>query len=180
MRFLTGGKTVLTRMQGLQCSVLLGVLFLFATPLQAGDADNAGEVIDESHDGEVFVENRGQWVPVPLVISNPTVGTGLQGVLMYLHPQKPGSTHNTTTGIVGMYTNTDSWFTGLFHDDDWKNDTIRFSGFIGTGEFNLDFYGIGEGGIIRDNPIPYEFDITVAVLKPQIRVPITGLPACST
>ena len=162
-----------THSSRLQRIVILGILVLFAMPLQAGDGDNAGEVIDESHDGEAFVENKGQWVPVPLVVSNPTVGTGLQAVLMYLHPQKPGSTHNTTTGIVGMYTNTDSWFTGLFHDDYWNNDTIRFSGFIGTGEFNLDFYGIGEGGIIGDNPIPYEFDMTVAVLKPQVRIPGT-------
>jgi hypothetical protein len=108
-----------------------------------------------------------------LIVSNPTVGTGVQAILMYLHPKQPGATHNTTTGVAGMYTDSNSWFTGIFHDDYWKNDTIRFSAFVGTGEFNLDYYGVGEGNIIGDNPIPYEFDMVVGVVKTQIRIPQT-------
>jgi hypothetical protein len=153
--------------------ILFFVLLFNGPTLFASNLDSAAEVIDDSHDSEAVVENKGQWVPVPLIVSNPTVGTGLQAMLMYLHPKKSDATHNATSGIVGMYTDTNSWFTGIFHDDYWQNDTIRFSGFIGTGEFNLDYYGVGEGSIIGNNPIPYEFDMLVGVLKLQFRIPQT-------
>jgi hypothetical protein len=155
-------------------SCLILLLVITVLPLHAANLDNVDEVLDDSHEAEAVTEKKkGQWVPVPMIISNPTVGSGVQAVLMYLHPKQEDITHNTTTGIVGMYTDTESWFTGVFHDDYWKNDTIRFSGFIGTGEFNLDYYGIGEGNPIGDNPIPYEFDMVVGVAKLQMQVPGT-------
>ena len=154
--------------------LLIYLLFLLCSAVTfASNLDNPDEIIDDSHDSEAVIETKGQWVPIPIPVSNPTVGSGLQAVLMYLHPKKSDATHNATTGIVGMYTDTNSWFTGVFHDDYWKNDTIRFSGFIGTGEFNLDYYGVGEGSIIGDNPIPYEFDMVVGTLKLQARIPKT-------
>jgi hypothetical protein len=147
-------------------------LISVSAPVVASNADNVDEILEESLEGEALVKNKGQWVPVPMIVSNPTVGTGLQAVLMYLHPEQPGSTHNVTTGLVGMYTDTSSWFTGVFHDDSFMDDRFRISGFLGTGTFYLDYYGIGD--ITGDKSIPYEFNMNVATVKLQARIPETS------
>lgn len=100
---------------------------------------------------------KGSWVVVPIPISNPTVGTGLQGVLLYLHPKadKASGAPNATSGLGGMYTDSKSWAAGVFHDGNWADDTYRYRVFLGAGDFNLMFYGIGDRPIFSDNPIPY-------------------------
>ncbi len=150
------------------------LLLLVVVPVYAADKENTDEIIDESIQTASVYESKGQWVPVPIPVSNPTVGTGLQAVLMYLHPKHAESTHNSTTGLVGMYTDTDSWFTSIFHDGSSVNDTIRYTGFLGAAHMNLHFYGIGDSTIIGDRSIPYGFDMIVTSGKVQIRIPDTS------
>jgi len=146
--------------------------FTISAFLNASDVDVVDDFFDDGHDAEVVAEDeKGQWVPVPIPVSNPTVGTGLQAVLLYLHPRSNDAQHNTTSGIMGMYTDSESWATGIFHDDYWLNDRIRFTGALGNGKFNLKFYGIGDDGIISNNPIPYEFKMNIGLLKLQTRLP---------
>ena len=63
-------------------------------------------------------DQEGNWLPVPIPISNPTVGTGLQGILLYIHPQKSTEKDNPnpTSGVALMYTDSDSKLLGIFHD----------------------------------------------------------------
>jgi hypothetical protein len=94
---------------------------------------------------------------VPIPISNPTIGTGLAVSLLYLHPQKTGDNtgRTTTSGLLGMYTSTDSWATGVFHEGFYWNDRLRLRGGLVYGDFNLKFYGIGNDAFLRDNPLDY-------------------------
>ena len=89
---------------------------------------------------------QGSWVAVPIPVSNPTIGTGLQATLLYLHPKISSAPNvpNATSGVMGMYTDTESWFVGGFHDGNWSDDRYRFSVFGGTNEFDLDYFGTGE------------------------------------
>jgi hypothetical protein len=121
-----------------------------------------------------LTDNAGQWLPVPLIVSNPTIGTAFEPILLYMHPRKADSTHNATTGLVGMYSDTKSWFTGAFHDGSSMGDSVRYFGFLGTGHMNLNFYGIGDGGLIGDRSIPYEFDALVTTMKLQKRIADTS------
>lgn len=143
---------------------------IFLSPVSAGEYEE--DLIEETKDVASLVKKEGTWVPVPIPVANPTVGAGLQAVLMYLHPKKPDTKHNTTSGIVAMYTNTESWFTGIFHDDYLQADKYRYSIFMGTGKFNLDFYGIGNGQ--GDRSISYEFDMQVFAPKFQVRISKSG------
>ena len=61
---------------------------------------------------------KGTWLPVPIPVSNPTIGSGLQAALLYLHPQtsKDPGVPSATSGVIGMYTNTNSELVGGFHD----------------------------------------------------------------
>ena len=55
-------------------------------------------------------KQQGAWLPVPIPVSNPTVGTGIQAALLYLHPKTStdSTALNPTSGIMGMYTDSDS------------------------------------------------------------------------
>ena len=131
-----------------------------------------GRVIDQVDDAReikaLAAKPRGAWLPVPIPISNPTIGSGLQFALLYLHPKKSADPEvpNATSGVIGMYTNTDSWLAGGFHDGNWKDDLYRFRIMIGTGEFNLDYFGVGDNPDLAENPI--EYNITSDILFSQL------------
>ncbi len=131
-------------------------------------ADQANEV------KTVAKEAEGAWLPVPIPVLNPTVGSGLQAALLYMHPRKSEDTTvpNATSGIIGMYTDTRSWFAGGFHDGNWREDLFRFRIIGGTGNFNLKYYGRGEGSIFADNPVQYS--ITGDILLTQLLRRIPG------
>jgi outer membrane protein assembly factor BamA len=118
-------------------------------------------------------KEQGTWLPVPIPISNPTIGTGLQATLLYLHPKDSAdpTVLNPTSGIVGMYTDSDSWFSGGFHDGNWENDLYRFRVLGGSGKFNLDYFGIGDDSNLRDNPIPYSISTDVVFTQFLTRFP---------
>ena len=67
--------------------------------------DYIDENKEDTQQSAELIPAKGNFVAVPIPISNPTVGTGLQAALLYLHPKKDDSqSQNSTSGIVGMYT----------------------------------------------------------------------------
>jgi hypothetical protein len=112
-------------------------------------------------------------VVVPIPISNPTIGTGLAVTALYLHPQKKEGSEVpiTTTGVVGLYTDSESWLTGIFHDGFYAEDRYRVRGVLGYGDFKLKFYGIGNNSIFRDNPINYQARTTAFMPRVLFKLP---------
>lgn len=156
----------------LVCAVLLAPGSTIA--YGAGEQSLEREVVHAEQVGKA-APGKGNWVAVPIPVSNPTVGTGLQGVLMYLHPKKPGNEQapNTTSGIATMYTDTHSWLVGGFHDASWANDQYRFTGIAGYGHFNLSYYGVGNNPALAKHPLAYSFSAALARAQLQVRVPGT-------
>jgi len=101
---------------------------------------------------------EGTWLSVPIPISNSTISSGLQAALLYLHPKEneDPDTPNSTSGIIGMYTNTETWMAGAFHDGTLKNDLFHYQIMIGTGELNLDYFGLSGDSSLQDDPIEYK------------------------
>jgi hypothetical protein len=134
------------------------MLCLCATDVVAVSVSSTEEdMVERAQDSSAAGVQKGAWIAVPIPIVDPAIGAGLQGALLYLHPKTsddPG-VPNATSGIVGMYTDTESWFAGGFHDGNAKEDLYRFSFLAGRADFNLDFYGLGDDPIFQDNPIPY-------------------------
>jgi hypothetical protein len=166
------------RVRSLAALFLLIILLVFMLPGLSWAAleDDMVDLADKNKAFKTAVkESKGKWMPVPIPVVNPTVGNGLQAVLLYLHPKTSigPTTLNATSGIMGMYTDTRSWFVGGFHDTAWEEDLYRFRILAGSGEFNLDYYGIGGGSIFADNPVPY--NITSDILLTQLlrRIPKT-------
>lgn len=156
--------------------ILLCVLFLWPVPASyAAEMPTAAQELQkEAEDaGSVFKKQR-RFVPVPIPIVNPTVGKGLAVVGMYLHPRKPEDSDLPTSisGVMGMYTDSESWVTGVFHEGYYGQDRYRVRGLLGYGVFNLKFYGIGDDSILRDHPIDYEAKTTAFLPRLLFRLPV--------
>ncbi len=117
-------------------------------------------------------DTKGSWVPVPIPISNPTVGTGLVGALLYLHPNTSSDPEapSAMSGVGALYTDSQSWFVGAFHEDYWLDDRLRFELAVGTGNFNLQYYGVGSDSIFADHPVDYNIKPKVSLLQLLVRL----------
>jgi hypothetical protein len=137
------------------------------------------EVTSRAKDSEesagVFKKER-RFVPVPIPVSDPTIGTGLAVAGLYLHPRREGDTVSPTSisGVFGMYTDTDSWMAGVFHEGFYSEDRYRVRSTLGYGEFNLKFYGVGDDSFFRDNPIDYKAEGIVFIPRVLFRLPFNN------
>ena len=95
-------------------------LILVSYPSRAATIeDEFIEFTEKAHDIKAKkIRLKGTWLTVPIPISNPTVGSGLQAAVLYLHPKESENPEvpNSTSGIGGMYTDSESWFAAGFHD----------------------------------------------------------------
>jgi len=155
--------------------IFLIVISLFVFPITGFASEVDQEIIDKKDDvvDAVTVTKRKQgFLAVPIPISDPTVGTGLGAVALYMHPQRGDDTvsKTATTGVFGMYTNTESWLVGIGHDDYWAEDRFRFTGALAYGEFNLKYYGVGDQPVLEENPLDYNFETLAFIPKFQVRL----------
>jgi outer membrane protein assembly factor BamA len=114
-------------------------------------------------------------VVTPIPVSNPTVGTGLQAVAMYLHEPRTAEADAPTpmSGLGAMYTDEQSWFAGAFHQDYLLNDTMRLLLVGGAGAVDLEYYGVGPDSEFADNPADYTLRSQIALVDTQYRLPWT-------
>jgi hypothetical protein len=153
------------------CLIFIVTIFSHATPAFASKLEEQTEELhsDADESSKMLKKDR-RFVPVPIPISNPSIGTGLGIAGIYLHPQKKGEPESvtSTSGVFGMYTDTDSWMVGVFHNGSYAHDRYRIKGILGYGEFNLDFYGVGDDSPLRDNPVNY--NARGILFKPEILI----------
>ncbi len=131
------------------------------------------EITTDSKEVGKSFKRESRVVVVPIPVSNPTIGTGLAVTALYLHPQikEGGDVPTTTSGVVGMYTDSESWLTGIFHDGFYADDRYRVRAALGYGDFKLKFYGIGNDSIFRDNPINYQARTTAFMPRVLFNLP---------
>lgn len=129
----------------MRASQLCGPVFalsLAATPALAASPEAVVRDIDKttSHAGRIAHDLGVVAMPIP--ISNPAIGSGvgLAGLALY----KVGETDKPwATGVGGVYMENGSWAAGVFQKAHFAGDKVRLTAFAGTGDFQLDFYGIG-------------------------------------
>lgn len=154
------------------------ILFGFVMPCFAENFGDKIEKVKKDAQGSRTLpskvlkkESRVVFVPIP--ISNPTIGTGLaiSGIYMHAGKEEDVSEKTTTTGVVGMVTDTDSWAVGAFHDGYYYDDAMRIRGLGAYGEFNLDFYGVGSDSVLQDNPVSYKSDVFAFMPRALFEMP---------
>lgn len=108
-------------------------------------------------------------VVAPIPISNPAFGTGIAGAaVLYYNPNK--ADQPWVTGLGGGYTSTDSWGAGVFHRMSDTHDRVRFVGFAGYGQANLNFYGIGPNAGSAGVSIKLHDEAFAGLADAQVRI----------
>ena len=83
---------------------------------------------------------KGNFVAVPIPISNPTLGTGLVGGAAYFYGQTPEQKlvqPASVTGVAGMYTDNDSKALGVAHQNYWDEDRWRLGAIVAMADLRL-------------------------------------------
>jgi len=123
------------------CSVILSLLALPAF----GDSysgeiptDSFESIADIREDNSKLMLKKGDFVIVPIPITDPTLGTGpvLGGASFYAQTEEQKAAQPASlTGAVGIYTNTDSYAYGVFQQNYGGGDKWRING--GAGHLNV-------------------------------------------
>ena len=125
------------------------LLFLFIQLLSVVPVTCLGsrlsDIFIDPSDGHLDMSNwlleRDGFLPVPIIITEPAIGYGGGLALVYFH-DKLGSRKGSppsVSAIAGAATENGTWFVGGGHMGIWKNDTLRYTGGLGTGDyFNID------------------------------------------
>jgi len=104
---------------------------------------------DGAFDLSEFLMSKGGFMPVPIIVTEPAVGTGLGLATVFFHGKLIGRPNPNNpdqqlppsmTVAAGAYTENGTWFAGGGHVGHWKQDRIRYTGFIGVMNLNIDFY----------------------------------------
>ena len=148
-------------------STLLLHLFLlllwlcFSTPTWGWELEIEKVIQDRMNEAEEssgLLKKESRFVPVPIPVSNPNLGSGLALAGLYLHSQKEVDEVSPTSisAVLGMATSNGSWGVGVGHSGYYLKDKYRLSGGLAYGELNLKFYGIGQNSILADHPVEYK------------------------
>lgn len=122
-----------------------------AQPTEALDLTQTD--VEEAHAATNDTEGRRpSFVAMPIPEVSPALGNGLAvGALLLYEPKGSGGVW--TSGIGGLYTDTDSWGVALFQKAHLREDKIRITAGIGYADLNMQFYGIGGDAGARDRSI---------------------------
>ncbi|QDK44242.1 glyceraldehyde-3-phosphate dehydrogenase [Bdellovibrio sp. ZAP7] len=102
---------------------------------------------------EWLLKHRG-FLPVPIIITEPAVGTGGGVALLFMSDSdgareaRASEAHKrfippTVTGVLAAGTDNGTRLGGAFYVTNWNRDRWRYLGFVMAASANLDFYGLG-------------------------------------
>jgi hypothetical protein len=119
----------------------IGLLVAWAAVAQAQSADTGrGIAPDIRHDETNLKFQRGNYVIVPIPISNPTLDTGLIAGGAYFYPQTEEQASQqpaSVTAAAGLYTSNDSRALALVQQNYWNGNRWRFTGAFGATDLRL-------------------------------------------
>ena len=119
-------------------------LILLSGPLafaQESSTDTRPGVAPDIRDDETSLKlQRGDFVVVPIPMSNPTLDTGLIVGAAYFYAQSEQQAKlqpASLTAAAGMYTSNDSKAFALVQQNYWQQDKWRFTGAVGLADLRL-------------------------------------------
>jgi outer membrane protein assembly factor BamA len=134
-------------------AVALAILSIFlSTTAQADDdkMDARPSVAPDIREDETKMKlQKGNFVVVPIPISNPTLDTGLVAGAAYFYPQtleQQEAQPASVTGAAAMYTSNNSRAGAIVQQNYWRENRWRFSGALGAADLRLSLRAPDEGG----------------------------------
>jgi hypothetical protein len=127
----------------IRITTLVGLIVLYGSAASAQDTapdTRPGVAPDIREDESRLKLQRGDFVVVPIPISNPTLEEGLVAGAAYFYPQSEEEKKRqpaSVTAAAGLYTNNDSRAFALVQQNYWKNNKWRFTGAVGGADLRL-------------------------------------------
>jgi len=114
-----------------------------------------------------FLEEPHGFLPVPLVVTEPAVGVGGGAMGMFLRPRKDagaeGWSHPDISAVGAIATSNGTWAGFAADVSRWLDGRLRTLAAVGSGNVNLDFYGLTAGRLQSDPASPYSLQFSGAV-----------------
>jgi hypothetical protein len=154
--------------------MILALLFLFSSVLSAEDNVTSELSLFDKKDGNFdiseYMSQAYGFVPVPIVITEPSVGYGGGLVLTYLHDNLGGKKSESgrrvppsISGVLLSGTENGTRMLGAFHVGYWLEDTVRTTSYIGSPNIYMDLYS-------RDSTIQMNIEGTLFYQNVKFRV----------
>ena len=112
------------------------------------------DTLDNAFDVSYYLNNLHGLLPVVMPITEPAVGFGAAGSLLYFIPKENTEGKFIMPDIVagaGGYTANGTWFAGGGYMGFWREDRVRYRGALGYGDVKLKYYGT-EGSPLQNDP----------------------------
>jgi hypothetical protein len=124
---------------------------------------------DGQFDLSYFLENPRGFLPIPIVVTEPAVGYGGGGVGMFLRPRKEageeGWARPDISAVGAIATQNGTWAAFGGDASRWLDGRLRTLVGGGTGQVNLDFYGLGLERPPFDQKVRYSLQFTGVVAQ---------------
>ena len=154
------------------CASVIALLLLAGRPVAA-----------QPDDEEKSASRGGRFLPIPIFITEPAIGAGLGLALAYFHrtssdesvrssrvltpegisDSRRGSAPPTITGVLGAYTENDTWLGGAGHTRSMWGDRIRYAGVAALAEINSTLY-------VADVPLSFTLEPTIFFQNAKFRL----------
>jgi hypothetical protein len=132
-------------------AALASLLALASVPAAAAEGSLFLDPTDGAFDLDRFLASRHGFVPVASPVTEPAVGLGLAGGLVFLHGPLGGAQDAEgrrippgVTAAVGMFTSNGSWAAGGGHLGHWRQGSIRYAGGAAYTSLRLTAYGAAD------------------------------------
>ena len=143
------------------------IALIFASSILLGMGNSMDSIEEENTNAISSTKsidiNGSDYVVAPIPFSNPTLGTGLNVVGLYMHAKRDKESLTPTTAAVALYSSNNSWMAGIFHEDFWDHGKNRVKLGIGISELNLNYYGIGN----NENVVEYTMKVAPVLARYQ-------------
>jgi len=164
-------------------SVLMGALACAISVVCGAEEPAVSEPSDEApakasrfrdpEDGALdlsrFLATPRRFMPIPLVVTEPAVGYGGGLAAMFIRPRKAaggeGYARPNMSLVAGIATENGTWAAFAGDSSHWFDERVQSLAAGGTGQLNLDFFGLGDTSDSLDEPIRYTLDFSLALLQ---------------
>lgn len=146
------------------------VILLLTSPVLGQEKHRLSvrDTLDNAFDISQYLYGITGFLPVVAPITEPAVGYGAAGSLLYFVPTRAYDSAMFSmpdmAGLLGGYTQNNTWIAGGMYFGFWNNDKIRYQGVAIYSDANLKYYG--SGGILPGNQA-INFNIHAFILRQQ-------------
>ena len=121
-----------------------------------------------------FLDTTYGFVPIAIPITEPAVGLGGAGALMFIdkqHGTESAGFWRPNVTVVGAF-GTDNGTRGAFAGDmrHWLDDRLKTLAGVFSASINLDFYGIGRDPLLERDPRTYNLETLAALAQARYRI----------